>query len=142
MFTGFYTGANLARHYASGDIYLHTSVTETFGNVVTEALGSGLAVSAFDYAAAHEFIRHGENGLTAPVDDEAAFIANAVRLAREPALRERLATQGALTARGLSWDAIIDRFLADLQEAAREFNDTRRSGAQLSALSSQPSAAP
>ncbi len=142
MFTGFYTGANLARHYASGDIYLHTSITETFGNVVTEALGSGLAVSAFDYAAAHEFIRHGENGLTAPVGDEAAFIANAVRLAREPALRERLATQGALTARGLSWDAIIDRFLADLQEAAREFHDTRTSGAPLSALSSQPSAAP
>jgi glycosyltransferase involved in cell wall biosynthesis len=77
MFTGFYTGANLARHYASGDIYLHTSITETFGNVVTEALGSGLAVSAFDYAAAHEFIRHGENGLTAPVGDEAAFIVSA-----------------------------------------------------------------
>lgn len=124
MFTGFYTGANLARHYASGDIYLHTSTTETFGNVVTEALGSGLAVAAFDYAAAHEFIRHGENGLTAPVGDEAAFLANAVRLARDPALRGRLATQGALTARSLSWDAIIDRFLADLQEAAREFHAT------------------
>ncbi|RXK55548.1 glycosyltransferase family 1 protein [Oleiharenicola lentus] len=142
MFTGFYTGTNLARHYASGDIYLHTSITETFGNVVTEALGSGLAVSAFDYAAAHEFIRHGENGLTAPVGDEAAFIANAVRLAREPTLRERLATQGALTARGLTWDAIVDRFLADLQEAANEFDRTRASGTQLSALSSQPSATP
>ncbi|MFZ5494722.1 MAG: glycosyltransferase family 4 protein [Verrucomicrobiota bacterium] len=126
LFTGFYTGANLARHYASGDIYLHTSVTETFGNVVTEALGSGLAVGAFDYAAAHEFIRHGENGLTAPVGDEAAFIANAVRLVREPALRERLATRGALTARELSWDAIVDRFLADLQEAAQEFHAGRR----------------
>lgn len=142
MFTGFYTGANLARHYASGDIYLHTSITETFGNVVTEALGSGLAVSAFDYAAAHEFIRHGENGLTAPVGDEAAFIANAVRLAREPALRERLATQGALTARGLTWDAIVDRFLADLQDAANEFHGIRAPGAQLPALRSQPSATP
>jgi glycosyltransferase involved in cell wall biosynthesis len=126
MFTGFYTGANLARHYASGDIYLHTSITETFGNVVTEALGSGLAVAAFDYAAAHEFIRHGQNGLTAPVGDEAAFIANAVRLAREPALRERLATQGTLTARSLSWDAIVDRFLDDLQEATDEFHSRFR----------------
>ena len=126
MFTGFYTGANLARHYASGDIYLHTSITETFGNVVTEALGSGLAVAAFDYAAAHEFIRHGENGLTAPVGDETAFIANAVRLAREPALRERLATQGTLTARSLSWDAIVDRFLDDLQEATDEFHSRFR----------------
>ena len=66
IFTGFYTGTNLARHYASGDIYLHASVTETFGNVITEALASGLAFGAFDYAAAHEFVRHGENGLVAP----------------------------------------------------------------------------
>ena len=139
MFTGFYTGANLARHYASGDIYLHTSVTETFGNVVTEALGSGLAVGAFDYAAAREFIRHGENGLTAPVGDEAAFIANAVRLVREPALRERLATAGTLTARTLSWDAIVDRFLGDLQDAAREFHASRPPAALLATPRSQPS---
>ncbi len=138
LFTGFYTGANLARHYASGDIYLHTSVTETFGNVVTEALGSGLAVAAFDYAAAREFIRHGENGLTAPVGDEAAFLANAVRLAREPDLRTRLASAGVTTARGLSWDAIVDRFLADLQEAAAEFR-ARPAAASLPSPVSQPS---
>lgn len=120
LFTGFYTGVNLARHYASGDIYLHTSVTETFGNVVTEALGSGLAVGAFDYAAAHEFIRHGQNGLTAPVGDEAAFIANAIRLAREPALREQLAVRGTATAHALSWDAIVAQFEADLLEARDE----------------------
>jgi len=138
LFTGFYTGANLARHYASGDLYLHTSVTETFGNVVTEALGSGLAVAAFDYAAAREFIRHGDNGLTAPVGDDDAFIANAVRLAQEPALRERLALQGTLTARSLSWDAIVDRFLADLQEAAAEFQ-AAPAGALLPAPRSQPS---
>jgi len=117
IFTGFYTGVSLARHYASGDLYLHTSTTETFGNVVTEALGSGLAVAAFNYAAAHEFIRPGENGLLAPVGDEAAFVANAVRLATEPALRTRLAAAGPATARTMSWDAVIDRFAADLHEA-------------------------
>ncbi len=138
LFTGFYTGANLARHYASGDIYLHTSVTETFGNVVTEALGSGLAVSAFDYAAAHEFIRHEENGLTAPVGDEAAFLAHAVRLARDPALRARLASQAIHTARTLSWDAIIDRFLADLQDAAREFHAGRSAATLPNPFPSRP----
>jgi glycosyltransferase involved in cell wall biosynthesis len=146
VFTGFYTGVNLARHYASGDIYLHTSTTETFGNVVTEALGSGLAVAAYDYAAAHEFIRSGENGLLAPVDDEAAFLAQAVRLATEPALRTRLAAAGPVTAQGLSWDAIFDRFAEDLQEAVTEFRhqaagrpgrDGRPAGAPLSAPRSQ-----
>ncbi len=132
VFTGFYTGASLARHYASGDVYLHTSKTETFGNVVTEALGSGLAVGAFDYAAAHEFIRPGESGLLAPVGDDAAFIANAVRLATEPALRTRLAEAGPETARKMSWATIIDRFAADLREAADEFHS----------LSPQPLASP
>jgi glycosyltransferase involved in cell wall biosynthesis len=120
VFTGFYTGVNLARHYASGDIYLHTSVTETFGNVVTEALASGLAVGASDYAAAHEFIRSGESGLLAPVGDEATFIANAVRLASDHALTTRLRARATEAVRHQSWDNVIDRFLADLQEAVVE----------------------
>ncbi|HTL66618.1 MAG TPA: glycosyltransferase family 1 protein [Lacunisphaera sp.] len=117
VFTGFYTGVNLARHYASGDIYLHASTTETFGNVITEALASGLAVGAFDYAAAHEFIRHGENGLVAAVGDESAFVAHAMRLAADAALRARLAAAAPAAVRPNTWDAIIDRFVADLTEA-------------------------
>lgn len=118
VFTGFYTGINLARHYASGDIYLHASTTETFGNVITEALASGLAVSSFDYAAAHEFIRHGGNGLVAPVGAEPAFIAHAVSLVSEPGLRSHLAAAAPDAVRSHSWDTVIDRFAADLAEAA------------------------
>lgn len=120
VFTGFYTGVNLARHYASGDIYLHTSITETFGNVVTEALASGLAVGASDYAAAHEFIRSGENGLLAPVGDEATFITHAVRLAMDDALTAHLRAQATAAVRHQSWDSVVDRLLADLQEAVLE----------------------
>jgi glycosyltransferase involved in cell wall biosynthesis len=126
VFTGFYTGVNLARHYASGDIYLHASVTETFGNVITEAMASGLAVSAFDYAAAHEFIRHGDNGLVAPVGDEPAFLANAERLAREPAVRRALAAGGRATARQLSWEQIIVGFERDLFEVVAEHHGAAR----------------
>ena len=116
IFTGFYTGTNLARHYASGDLYLHASNTETFGNVITEAMASGLPVSAFDYAAAHEFIRHEENGLVAPLDQESAFFDNAVRLITQPELRRKLSAAGRATAEKLSWDTVIDRFAADLTE--------------------------
>lgn len=124
VFTGFYTGANLARHYASGDLYLHASYTETFGNVVTEALASGLAVSAFDYAAAHEFIRHEQNGLVASPGDERAFIAHAVRLADDAALRASLARAGRATTARLSWDAVVDGFARDLAEAIDEHRAT------------------
>lgn len=116
VFTGFYTGANLARHYASGDIYLHPSVTETFGNVITEAMASGLAVSAFDYAAAHEFIQHGRNGLTAFPGDEETFFAHACRLAAEPRLRERLGAAARNTAEPLGWAEVVAGFENDLLE--------------------------
>lgn len=116
VFTGFYTGINLARHYASGDIYLHSSVTETFGNVITEAMASGLAVAAFDLAAAHEFIRHGENGLIAAPGNEEAFCSHASELGHEPALRARIGAAARSTAEGLGWTRVIDGFERDLQE--------------------------
>jgi glycosyltransferase involved in cell wall biosynthesis len=116
--TGFYTGENLARHYASGDIYLHASTTETFGNVVLEALASGLALGAFHYAAAREFLRNGQNGLTCALGDEAAFLAQAARLGADDALRRELGANARAEALRRSWDAVIDGFLADLAAAA------------------------
>ena len=120
VFTGFYTGVNLARHYASGDVYLHASHTETFGNVVTEAMASGLAVGAFDYAAAREFIVNGQQGLTCPPGDEAAFIAQAERIARSATLRHALSPAARARAELLSWDAVVDGFIADLTAAISE----------------------
>lgn len=138
IFTGFYTGTNLARLYASGDIYLHASITETFGNVITEALASGLAVGAYDYAAAHEFIQSERNGLLAPIGDEAAFIALAVQLATQPTLRARLKGAAVPTH---SWDSVVDRFETDLLEAIadhyREPGTTSTSESEISNLKFQ-----
>ncbi len=140
IFTGFYTGLNLARHYASGDLYLHASSTETFGNVITEALASGLAVSAFDYAAAHEFIRHEENGLVAPADDEVAFFANARRLITDRPLRQRLRAAAPGAVHNRSWDAVIDGFAADLTEAMHEIPTPPRSSPKLTHPQTRPAA--
>jgi glycosyltransferase involved in cell wall biosynthesis len=115
--TGFYTGESLARHYASGDIYLHASSTETFGNVVLEAMASGLALGAFLYAAACEFVRNGHGGLTCALGDEAAFVAQARRLGADDALRRELGANARTEALRRSWDAVIDGFLADLTAA-------------------------
>ena len=79
------SGEDLARHYASGDLFLFPSLTETFGNVVPEAMASGLVVLAFDYAAAGQCIRVGENGWLVPRRDARAFTATATALmARVP----------------------------------------------------------
>lgn len=65
VFCGAQRGERLAEHYASGDLFLFPSLTETFGNVVLEAMASGLAVVAYDEAAAAQHIRHGHSGALA-----------------------------------------------------------------------------
>lgn len=110
VFCGTRIGEALAAHYASADVFLFPSLTETWGNVTIEAMASGLAVVAYDCAAAEEVIRHGENGLKAPPENEAAFIAEAVYLAPDAALQRRLGTAASARAAQLSWDAIIDSF--------------------------------
>ena len=110
IFCGAQIGEALAAHYASADVFLFPSLTETWGNVTIEAMASGLAVLAYDCAAAEEVIRHGENGLKAPPEDETAFVDQAISLAQSQALQERLGRAAAARAAQLSWEAIIDRF--------------------------------
>jgi len=110
IFCGTQIGEALAAHYASADVFLFPSLTETWGNVTIEAMASGLAVLAYDCAAAEEVIRHGENGLKAPPEDETAFVDQAISLAQSQALQQRLGRAAAARAAQLSWEAIIDRF--------------------------------
>jgi glycosyltransferase involved in cell wall biosynthesis len=104
VFCGARNGTDLAEHYASADLFPFPSLTETFGNVVTEALASGLAVVAFDYAAARQYVRDGVTGLLAPAGDRAAFLAATARLARDPELRGRVRAGAAAVARELTWE--------------------------------------
>ena len=108
VFTGFLPRAELAAHYASADLFLYASLTETFGNVVTEAMASGLPVVAFNYAAAARFIRHRENGWLVTLDDRTAFLDASRTVARDAALRAQFGQEARKTAEGISWDRVID----------------------------------
>ena len=118
-YAGMRRGEELAAHYASGDMFLFASVTETFGNVVTEALASGLATVSYDYAAAREHVRDGVNGFTAGFDRAEEFHAAVERALaarpRWPMIRETARR----TALALTWDAVVARFEADVRAAAR-----------------------
>ncbi len=117
-FAGIFPRDEIGRIYASADLYVHASLTETFGNVVIEAMASGLAVAAFDYAAARQFIRHRENGLLVPCDDPEALAAAGALLARDIALRVRLGRAAAASLIAQSWETVIVGFETDLQAAA------------------------
>jgi glycosyltransferase involved in cell wall biosynthesis len=114
IFAGFFSRDEIGRYYASADIYIHASLTETFGNVLTEAMASGLAVAGFDYAAARQFVTNGENGLSVPCDQPEALVAAAVTLARDEALRERLRLRAPASLASQSWEHVIAHFERDL----------------------------
>jgi glycosyltransferase involved in cell wall biosynthesis len=117
-FTGFLDPETLAAHYASADLFLYPSLTETFGNVVLEAMASGLPVVAFNYAAAARFIRHGENGWLVPCADRVAFLAATRILVADTSLRRRLGPAARATAEMIPWDTIVAGFERDLLELA------------------------
>jgi UDP-2,3-diacylglucosamine pyrophosphatase LpxH/glycosyltransferase involved in cell wall biosynthesis len=108
-FAGMRIGEDLARHYASADVLLFPSETETFGNVLLEGMASGLATVSYDYAASAMHITHGGNGLKVPPGDRAAYIAAAVEALRHTP-HSPLREQARHDAEKLGWDAIIREF--------------------------------
>ena len=120
VFAGARRDDDLATHYASGDIFLFPSVTETFGNVTPEAMASGLAVLAYGYAAAAQLITEGESGLLAPLEQPAQFIAQAEQLARDRALVQRLRLRARAAAVALAWPQIVGELASAFEALARQ----------------------
>lgn len=116
-FAGVRRGTDLAAHYASADVFLFPSLTETFGNVTTEALASGLAVVAYDYAAARQYVRHGESGLLARVNEPGHFVDLVCEVSADGRLRERLRTGALRAAAALDWERVVDALEAVLADA-------------------------
>ncbi|MBV8036043.1 glycosyltransferase family 1 protein [Roseateles sp.] len=117
VFAGQRSGDDLAAHYAGLDLFLFASLTETFGNVTTEAMASGCAVVAFESAAAGELIRSGVNGWLAGAGREADFVAATRVAASDAALRHAVADAARATARRLDWGDITARFESVLEGA-------------------------
>lgn len=107
IFAGFQTGTALAEHYASADIFLFPSVTETFGNVTPEAMASGLAVVAFDYAAAAQFIRDEDSGSLVPLHEPESFAPRAQRLVLDLPEARRMGERARAAVAHVGWEQIV-----------------------------------
>ena len=112
VFAGLQGGEALAAHYASADMFLFPSLTETYGNVTPEAMASGLPVLAYDYAAASQLIEHRRNGLLAAFDNEAAFVRAALRLVADPAGAAAMGRAARASAEGQSWERVVGQLEA------------------------------
>src|SRR5262245_54614621 len=110
IFCGTHHGEELARLYASADLFLFPSKTETFGNVTLEAMASGLIVVAFDYAAARMHIRDGESGVLVPYGNSQAFVTAAANAAERHQSLIQMRHEARAHATLLDWQRVVERF--------------------------------
>ncbi|WP_077063781.1 glycosyltransferase family 1 protein [Streptomyces sp. MP131-18] len=110
-FLGRRTGDDLARIYASLDVFVHTGPFETFCQTVQEAQASGVAVVAPAVGGPLDLVEHGRTGLLVRPRDAAAVGDAVARLREAPALRAGLAAAGHAAVAGRTWEAVGDLLL-------------------------------
>ena len=119
-FTGFLTGVDLARVYASADVFVFPSTTDTLGRVVTEAQASGLPAVVFGIGGPREAMRGGETGFVVEVDDMDLFIERALWLADQPAARNAMGEAAAQYASVLDWSSVYDQLIGICRDVDRD----------------------
>ncbi len=118
-FLGWLTGEELGRAYASADVFLFASRTDTFGQVILEAQASGLPVVAVGEGGPRSLIQHGETGLL--VAPEAGALAEAVlSLTGSPLLHERLRRAALAGVRGRTWESSLQQLATGYRVALDE----------------------
>lgn len=114
-FPGFVRGAALAKLYASSDLFVFPSPNETFGNVVLEAMASGLPVLAVAAGGPVELVDHGRSGRLVKPGDAQAF-ADALRsLARDAGLRRSMGAHGLARSQKYHWRAVHGRLITSYE---------------------------
>jgi glycosyltransferase involved in cell wall biosynthesis len=133
LFVGMQTGDALAASYASADVFLFPSLSDTFGNVTLEALASGLPVVAFNRAAAAEHMQDGVNGQLIEPNDSAAFVRATCQLAGlDEAAAHRMRLQARQAALAATWSRVLAQFEQHLLEACNA-QESHRPAAQYAA---------
>ncbi len=121
IFTGFKNGIELSRIYASADIFAFPSVTETYGNVVIEAMASGLPVVAVLAGGVKENLINNYNGLASKKNDEAEFTARLEELIVNDKLRKLLAHNARQHALEQSWDHVFEKLDRSYQKVIKDY---------------------
>ncbi|TKA46189.1 hypothetical protein B0A54_02996 [Friedmanniomyces endolithicus] len=114
IFTGMLRGAALAQKYATADVFLHCSITETFGLVVLESMACGVPVIARDEGGPSETVKHGKSGFLVPPHDLDVFVKYARQLANDSALRSEMSENARAQALDTTWDKINNQVALEL----------------------------
>ena len=116
-FTGFLSGKDLAAVYSVSDLFVFPSATETFGNVVIEALASGTPVIGAKSGGVKNLVKHEVNGILCEPKQVDSFISAIQNLINDDELRKTMCKQARDFALTQTWEAIFDRLLLDYEDA-------------------------
>jgi glycosyltransferase involved in cell wall biosynthesis len=119
IFPGMLSQSNLAAYYASSDLFIFPSQTETFGNVTLEALASGIPVLAFDCAAARDWVQTGINGWLVAENNPEGFAAQAVAIFNSKDLLDQITQSTRQQVVHLDWDQIAEQVESVFWDAIR-----------------------
>jgi glycosyltransferase involved in cell wall biosynthesis len=114
-YTGYLNGTELARAYASSDIFVFPSTTDTFGNVIIEAQAAGLPVVVSDVGGPRELVSDGVNGFITKGRDAADFTAAVRRLAEDESLRKQMSAAARRSVQDRSWPSAFRKFWASTE---------------------------
>ena len=112
--TKFLLGEGLAAAYASADILVFPSMTETFGNTVTEAMASGLVTVAYDYAAANMHIEDNVSGLLVPFGDHQCFLDRSIE-ALDHVCNTQMRNSAVSDVSNVSWEKVARTVVATIE---------------------------
>ena len=133
VFLGQLDGEALSTAYASADLFVFPSTTETFGNVILEAMASGVAPVCAREGGASGVVQHGVTGVLSSPHDGAEFAGAIERLLDAPAKRETMAMQALEFARRQSWPAIFQRMQESYAEVREKYVHRTRKRARKAA---------
>ncbi len=119
IFTGSLSGTALAQAYASADVFAFASQVETFGNVVLEAMASGLPVIAYDYACARLNLKPNETGWLSPLGQPEDLVGHIHRLPDLTTLRQ-MGEQARKATLNIGWQHPVQQFEQALYQVAKE----------------------
>ncbi len=119
-FTGFITGNELHKAYASSDIFLFPSDTETFGNVTLEAMSSGLPCVVADATGSKSLVESGITGYLVPPRNTEEFAKSVRKIAEDDELRKKMGETARQKALAYSWERVNEKLLENYREALAE----------------------
>lgn len=126
IFTGHLSGGGLSRAYASGDIFINPSLTETFGNVTLEAMASSMPAICSIATGSVDLVENGKSGYLVEHDDLTAWVIVATKLIEDGKLRSDMGDYARSASRAYDWTIILNGLLEQYREVIGSFYSVRK----------------